>query len=217
MKIVFLPRLTKYQEHCSCQITYQDRIPIKNFQKNSIQHWEYYQVVYQNSTKNITKNIIQTNHQSRTLFKTIIIQEYYSYPHIFEDPIWLFENTMMKCLFWSHFQSSVLLLLEDAFWSHFQSSVLLLSRVLKTWVKFYLGKIHKQPTCGVEARQSLPSGAKDQKKGPQFQPLLIRPPTLDTGASFKPFKKMHPWSKYKVGFPRLSPDLDSFKKWLIQD
>ena len=115
MKIVFLPRLTKYQEHCSCQITYQDRIPIKNFQKNSIQHWEYYQVVYQNSTKNITKNIIQTNHQSRTLFKTIIIQEYYSYPHIFEDPIWLFENTMMKCPFWSHFQSSVLLLLEDAF------------------------------------------------------------------------------------------------------
>ena len=139
MKIVFLPRLTKYQEHCSCQITYQDRIPIKNFQKNSIQHWEYYQVVYQNSTKNITKNIIQTNHQSRTLFKTIIIQEYYSYPHIVEDSIWLFENTMMKM----------------PFWSHFQSFVLLLSKVLKTWVKgrkSHLDKTTSSPTCGVEAK-----------------------------------------------------------------
>ena len=121
MKIVFLPRLTKYQEHCSCQITYQDRIPIKNFQKNSIQHWEYYQVVYQNSTKNITKNIIQTNHQSRTLFKTIIIQEYYSYPHIFEDPIWLFENTMMKCLFdliSSHLSITIRRCLFDLISSH---------------------------------------------------------------------------------------------------
>ena len=81
--------------------------------KNSIQHWEYYQVVCQNSTRTII-HIIQTNHQSRTLFKTIVIQEYYLYPHIFEDPIWLFENTMMKCLLWSHSQSSVLLLSEDA-------------------------------------------------------------------------------------------------------